>query len=395
MRPWNKRGLDKEELRRLYIDERLSLAKIGGVYGCDASVIHRNMRSCGIPTRSLSEATAKVPVSKELLTGWYHRDKLSMFEIADKLGCTHSAVVYKFQKFGIQSRGHLGLTPPLRLAKETLEHFYNKRLSLEKIARILHRSKGGVERRFKKYGLVPRGNSNRACKYKKCDFSGNLEEKAYMLGFRLGDLNVSRKTNLIQVRCSTTHRAQVNKLIRDLFSPYTTPYYWKAKRGTMEIVCLLNNSFNFLLPKKDEVPGWVMENDKLFWAFFTGYSDAEGSFTFKKPKRRGKVKTAYFTIQSQDKGVILGLANNLNNLGVECYGPLLSKKAGYVDKRGMPNNKDCWKFDVVWKRSLWILINKMGKFVRHGEKIKKIKEVRENIISRNELPYTRPISLAL
>ena len=118
MRPWNKRVLDRKELRRLYLNERLSLAKIGKIYECDANVILRNLREYGILTRKLSEATVKVPISREQLVRWYWKDGLSMFEIADRLGCTHSAVVYKFQKLGIKSRGHLGLTPPLNLTRE-------------------------------------------------------------------------------------------------------------------------------------------------------------------------------------------------------------------------------------------------------------------------------------
>ncbi|MEK7154771.1 MAG: hypothetical protein AAB697_01435 [Patescibacteria group bacterium] len=396
MAAWNKRVLDRDELTRLYQEQGLSLAKIGKVYGCDAGVVLRNMQEYRIPTRDLSESTTKVPTTRVQLVQWYWKDKLSMFDIANRLGCTHSAIVYKFKRFGIRSRGHLGLTPPLKLTKETLEYLYNRRLSLDKIARIVHRSKGGIERRFVKYRLVPRGTPNRACKYKKSDFSENLEEKAYMIGFRLGDLNVYDKVNIIQIRCSSTHRAQIH-LIRSLFSSYTTPFTFpnKAEEGKVEIVCLVNKTFGFLVPKKDEVPKWVLDEDRLFWNFFAGYADAEGSFTFKKPGREGKTHIGFFTIQSQDKGIICMLAERLENLGVNCYGPRISRRGGTVDKRGIRNNRDMWRFDVIKKKSLWLMLNKIENLARHSEKKTRIQRLKDNLMLRNHLPYSRPISLTL
>ncbi len=377
----------------MYTQDGLSMAKIGRIYNCDASVVHRNLRDYGISSRSLSDATTKVHATKKQLIEWYWKVKLSMSEIAHKLGCTHSAIVYKFKKLGIKSRGHLGLIPAMKISKDTLEYFYHsKRLSLDKIAKILHRSEGGVTRKFIEYGLVSRSVSERACKYAKNDFSGDLVEKAYLLGFRLGDLNVYDLKNIIQIRCSSTHSAQI-KLIRAMFNSYTTPHSWMAKRGTTEIVCLLNKSFGFLVPKEDEVPEWVMENDSFFWAFFAGYSDAEGSFTFKKPKKFKGVKTAYFTIQSQQLGIIHALSHKLNMLSVENYGPHISKRAGVVDKRGVKNNKDMWRIDIIKKRSLWIFCCNIQKFVKHKEKVSALKRVRENILHRNIAPYTKPISL--
>ncbi len=72
------------------------------------------------------------PISKRDLRKLYFKDKLSMFQIADKLGCTHSAIVYKFKKFKIKSRGHLGLTKPIKLTKTGFEYLYYKKLFLLK-----------------------------------------------------------------------------------------------------------------------------------------------------------------------------------------------------------------------------------------------------------------------
>lgn len=317
-----------------------------------------------------------------------------MLQIADRLGCTHSAIVYKFKKFGLKSRGHLGLTRPIRLTKKGFKYLYYQRgLSLKKIASIAHCSESGLERRFKKYNLVSRGDKSRTCKYKRRDFSENRIEKAYLIGFRLGDLNVMKSVSVIQVRCSTTIPAQV-KLIRELFSLYTTPHITRAKRGTYEIVCLVNRSFDFLLPKKDEIPEWIVNNKELFFSFFAGYSDAEGCFYFKKPGRKGKTKTASYDIQTQQKNIIWQLWKNVQKYGIYTVKPKISVKAGRISSNGNKNNKDMWCLTVSRKDSLWKLINFLHPYIKHRNKIKKISQVEKNIILRHTIPYSHPIDLS-
>jgi len=333
------------------------------------------------------------PISKSGLKKLYFKDKLSMLQIANKLGCTHSAIVYKFKKFNLKSRGNIGLTKPIKLTKKGFEYlYYKKRLSLKKIANIVHCSESGLERRFKNYDLISRGNKNRACKYTKSDFSGNLIEKAYLIGFRLGDLNIMKRVSVIQVRCSTTVPAQI-RLIKTLFISYTTPYITKVKRGTYEIVCLINRSFNFLLSKKDNIPAWIVSNKKYFFSFLAGYSDAEGSFYIHK--RKNRVSSGIFEIQTQQKNIIIQIWTNLQKYGVESVFPSISKRAGYFAPSGGKNNKDMWRITIARKHSLWELIKNLDIYVKHQNKIKDIQKVKDNLKLRGKTinnPY--PFHLA-
>lgn len=319
------------------------------------------------------------PISKKELEKFYFKDKLSMFQIADNLGCTHSAIVYKFKKFGLKSRGHLGLTKPIRLTKQGFKFLYNKRgLSLKKIANIVHCSESGLERRFKKYNLVSRGIKNRACKYKKGDFSGDLLEKAYLIGFRLGDLNIMKRVSVIQVRCSTTIPAQI-KLIKNLFSTYTSPYITKAKRGTFEIVCLVNRSFDFLLPKEDKLPEWVLKSQKYFLSFFAGYTDAEGCFFLKRPRKYRGVWGSGFEIQSQQEGIIKELWKGINIYNISSPTPKIARRGGSIDKRGVINNKDMWRFDINKKASLRRFIGLIEPYLKHENKLKTVAKIKKNL----------------
>ncbi|MEK9178428.1 MAG: hypothetical protein AAB801_01460, partial [Patescibacteria group bacterium] len=262
-----------------------------------------------------------------------------------------------------------------------------------------HRIKGGIERRFKKYGLRPRGMANRACKYKKTDFSGNPIEKAYMIGFRLGDLNVYNLKNIVQVRCSSTIRQQIS-LIRKLFSNYTVPKTRKSldkkyKIPKTDIVCLLNKSFSFLIPKEDKIPNWILKDRTLFFSFFAGYADAEGCFYFHKPGKSGKTKIAGFEIQTQQKNIIWQLWKNAQKHGVIAPLPKISVKAGYQRPNGNKNNKDMWRIEVARKDSLWRLVHFLEPYMKHGNKLKRMKEVKENLILRNFIPYSRPINLSV
>lgn len=398
MPAWNKIYLSKNELQNLYLNKRWSIAKIANFLGCSTQPVYRTLREYKIPRRTLIEACTKIEISKKQLKKWYLGEKLSMFEISKKLNCSRSSVVLRFQKLGIKSRGHLGLTPPINITRKGFWHLYHhRRLSLEKIAKIVHCSEGGLERKFKKYGLKPRTMKNRACKYVKKNFSGDPIEKAYLLGFRLGDLNVMKRVNVIQVRCSSTVPAQI-KLIKILFSKYSTPkitlrFNKKFKIPRWDIVFLVNKSFRFLLSKEDKIPRWITKSKRTFWAFFAGYTDAEGSFYLAKSTKGNKLWSAEFAIQTQQRKIICGLWENMQKFEIYSPAPRISRKAGYIGGNGIKNNKDMWQFAVSKKASLWKLIHLLRPYIKHKNKVKKIKELEKNIILRNELPYSHPIIL--
>lgn len=394
-KPWNKIKIPKEKIKYLYEDQGLSIAQIASKLGYSNGPIHRLLREYHLKIRTISEAKEKFKISKKELRNLYYRQKLSMNEIAKKYNCSHATIVYRIKKHGLKSRGHLGLTKPIRIPKEKLEYLYHtRRLSLDKIAKILHCSEGGLQRKIRNFKIKTRPISERACKYKKKDFDGTLEEKAYMIGFRLGDLNVKPTKNLIQARCSTTKRAQMI-LIKNLFSPYTTAHIWKAKRGTLEIVVLLNKSFNFLLPKKDCIESWILKRNKYFWAFFAGYTDAEGCLHININKNKG-IKFAVFSLSSYDKQILSQIWNNLKKLNIFSPPPFLKAPKGTPcsSNRKYFSNGDAWCLVVAKKDSLWKLIHFWEKYSRHREKKKAINKAKNNLILRNQLPYCHKIDLS-
>lgn len=377
--PWNKIKIDKNWLGKAYLTDKLSISQIANIIGVNGGTIHRRLREYSIPTRSISEAKSLFNITEDKLCELYFKKEWSMFQIADYYGCNHVTIVNQFKKFGLISRGNLGLTPPIKITKEKLNHLYhNKNMSVKQIAKQLGRSLGGVERRMTKYEIKTRSLRNRKhWKYRKKSFNGCSDEKAYMIGFRLGDLNVYKTNQVVVVRGSTTKIAQV-KLIEGLFKKYGGVKTTVAKRGTYEQCVYLNRSFDFLIPKQDKIEGWIKKCPKCFLAFFTGYFDAEGHISIKK-----KEKSVSFEIQSYDKTIIFNSHKNLVSLGILCPFPLLNKPAGYKNSDGRKNNGDLWRLGINSKQSVWQLSCWIKNFMRHKDKLKKLSKVKKSIKDRN------------
>lgn len=323
----------------------------------------------------------------------YLKEKLSTGTLATIYKCNHVTILNYLNKYHIPRRSRLGTRKPITISKQTLYHLYHKdHLTQKQIAKKFGHSPYGIQRWMKIYGIQSRTDSESHTKFPKSDYSGNLTEKAYLIGFRLGDLNISLVHKLIHVRCSTTIKDQVT-LLQNLFEKYGHVHVWKAKRGTYEISILLNKSFNFLLPKRDAIEPWIIANTQYFLSFLAGYSDAEGSYYLRKPRPGvGKVGWGMFEIETYDKGMLSTIYKKLRSFDI---GASFSKSrhAGYEDKRGVITNKDCWRITVHKKQSLWNFIKLIQSYHKHEGKLRDLQKVKENLLSRNTLPYCKPIIL--
>ena len=317
--------------------------------------------------------TPRKLIPKRELHRLYYDEKLSMDQVALLFQCNHVTIVNRFKEFGWKSRGNIGLHRSIKVTESGLRYMYHsRRLSVDKIARIIGCSEGGLMRKFKQFRIMTRGTDKRIpYKYpNKLDFDGSRILMAYMIGFREGDLNVGSTKQVVVVRCSTTIPAQV-RLIKLLFKRYGGISVSRAKRGTYEINCFLNKSFSFLVPKIKRIPKWIQTNRDCFMSFFSGYVDAEGYINV---SRKG------MEVQTQEKGIIFGSWRLLNKFGINCNMPLLSKKAGYVDKRGIKNNKDCWRLSLYKRDELLKYLKEYMRYVRHENKRRAVKLVLQQLL---------------
>lgn len=335
----------------------------------------------------------KFLITRNQLFKLYAQERLSTAAIAKIFGCNHVTILNYLKKYNLPRRSKLGNRKPITISREVLFDLYqNKKLTQKQIAERFGHSRYGMQRWMKIYGIISRSSSDANRIYPKFDFRNDLIEKSYLIGFRLGDLNIYKVRKLIQARCSSTKQEQVN-LFKNLFKNYGHVTIWRAARGTFEMVVLLNMTFDFLLPKQDIIANWIIKNNKYFLAFLAGYADAEGSYYLRKPNIKvGKIGWSVFEIQTYDKNIIWTLYNKLKELKIDSKF-LQSRKSGHIDRRGVKTNKDCWRITIHKKQALWNFIKIIEPYHKHKNKLEDLRKVKENLLLRNSLPYCKPIVL--
>lgn len=249
------------------------------------------------------------------------------------------------------------------------------------IGRLYGCSFSTVKNRMREYGIESVSRSIIQSTYKKKNFSEDKKEKAYILGFRLGDLNVYKTkphSKVVVVRCNTTCIDQI-RVMQSMFAKYGKVSYKEQNSGTYSVNCFLNDTFDFLLPKKDYIPKWIRKNSEYSACFASGYIDAEGNVGVYDGRARLKV-------DSYDKNTIFWLYEWFNFSGAECPHPLLIGKKGqlYNRDKGYKYNGDLWRVRVSKKESLLKLFALINPYLRHTKRRKDVKKCLKNIYDRNQ-----------
>jgi len=262
--------------------------------------------------------------------------------------------------------------------KRLFDLYHQKRMSPYKIAGIFDCSFSTVTNRLKEHRIRLKTKSQAQMIYQKQDFNGSNIEKAYMIGFRLGDLNVyktSATAETIIVRCNTSSEAQI-KLIKGLFGKYGHVTVCNSKNDKRNINCHLNNSFAFLLKKEDKVDNWIQKSNNANIAFAAGYTDAEGSFLIDQGKGR-------FKIDSYDKNIIHWFHRWLVVKNIRGKILLVGKK-GESRPDGSKFNFELWRININEARSLYKFIKMIKQYLRHKKRALDAEKVFKNINIRKQ-----------
>lgn len=259
--------------------------------------------------------------------------------------------------------------------------YYKQKKSKYEIGKIYNCSFKTVLNRMREFEMKPLSRSIIQSKYEKKDFSGKNEEKAYLIGFRLGDLNVyqtASHSDVIVVRCHTTRKEQLD-MIKKLFKQYgKVTIGGKNKMNSKYINCFLNKSFSFLLPNEDKIEKWITKNSSCSNYFAAGYIDAEGNIGIYD-------KRARFKVDSYDKNIILWLYKWLQKNNILCPAPTKIGKAGqiYDNRNKYKYNKDLWRIRVSNMESLNKLFQILKPILKHRKRLLDLKKCIKNINNRN------------
>ena len=320
----------------------------------------------------------KVSIPQELLRELYLNQGLTTYQIADKLGFCQGTIWKRLHKYKITPR--LSYTP-VGFTKEQLKKWYfDQKLSTWEVEKRFGYSRGTVHRKLKEFGLGTRNIAISHIRFPRKNFSGDFLEKAYLIGFRIGDLNISKcgpQSETVAVKCATTKQGQLI-LFKTLFSKYGHIIEGKpTKEGKINIQANLNLSFSFLLNKNQGVYKWGFNNKDTFFAFLGGFSDAEGCYFIDKRGQAG------FSIGNYDLELLKKIQLTLKRYNIPIPNFSVSYRKGVLGSNGYVSNGDYYILSCHKKTSLLRLLNLLKPHIKHPNKVNKALEVEQNIIERN------------
>lgn len=316
-------------------------------------------------------------ILKRDLEKLYTKRKMSTYQIAEYYKCSQATIWKLLHKYSISLRRPGNY---LDISYSDLRKLYiDKKLSSRKIAKIYNCAYSTIDRKIKGYDFKIRNLAQAHIIYPRRSFSGNLLEKAYLIGFSMGDLRVRKiykNSETIVIDCGST-KAQQIKLISDLFKPYGRVWVSKTnKKGKRQIQAQLDLSFKFLLNLDSNIDYWILNNKDYFSAFLAGFTDAEGSFYISSGK-------AFYSLGNYDKKILSQIYKKLIELGVYCSKPRSDNKKGYEDKQGYKRKHNYWSLYVSRKRALMRLFELFGHYLKHAKRRMDMGEAKRNIIERN------------
>ncbi|CAN5679506.1 hypothetical protein BH11PAT2_BH11PAT2_07690 [soil metagenome] len=262
------------------------------------------------------------------------------------------------------------------LSLEVLKNLYSKKhLSTWKIAEMAGVSRSHVRTLLQRYCIPIRTSAEAHRQYERKPFDGSEEDRAYLLGFAIGDLRVRRQHKggeTIGIACSSTHSAQIS-LIYNLFSPYGRVWIGKENsKGVVAIEAFVDLSFSFLLKKTRNIE-WVFRKESHFYAFLAGFTDAEGSICV---TRQGKMILAW---GQYDQNLLQKIHDALQVFGYRVGNVRSDHLAGYQGKDGYIRNKDYHHLVCAARESLLKLLIALKSYIRHDEKKAKSKLIRAKL----------------
>lgn len=318
-------------------------------------------------------------ISPPKLKYLYVERKLSLIKISKILGFSSRTIELRAKECGVLLRKP-GREGPA-ISDVTLRDLYlKKHLSSRKIAKIFNCAYSYVDTKIRKLGLPIKTLAAAHITTKRSSFSENLNEKAYLIGFKIGDLRVRKvykNSETILVDCGSTKSEQI-RLIETLFEKYGRVWISKPKSDNkVQIECGLNESFSFLLKKYSKFPAWVLDSEEIKLSAIAGFIDAEGSFYLV-----GDSLSSGFAIGNYNQTILKQIMGWIRNYGFKVR-YFKGVKKGYTGKDGYKHNNDYWILSIGAKRDLFLFTKKILPYLKHKDRIKCAKLVLRNITERN------------
>lgn len=267
------------------------------------------------------------------------------------------------------------------------ELYFVRGLSHRAIAREVGLSEPTVRARFHEYGFIPRKRGSWMVKYPKLPFDGSNEEKAYMMGFRVGDMHVYRPSSGADIIVARTNSTQEEQflVVRSLFAKYGGVIE-SGKGKAKNINCYLDESFSFLLIKKPyRIESWISRSRVNSLAFMAGYIDAEGNFIISQGRAR-------FKLDAYDHEILRWMHEELARYGAISRLRLLANKGEISYNNTYKWKGDLWRLNVNEANSLLVFCRAILPHLRHRKRIADVQMCINNILERRKNGTIRPVA---
>jgi len=259
---------------------------------------------------------------------------------------------------------------PQTAEKLVIHMYWNRKQSIKTLAKTYRKDHRTLKKILEKHGLTTRP----ARKYDKKPFTGNIVEEAYIYGLALGDITLRkhRKTKAITAALSTPKPAMI-KLFKETFQKYTEAIWIQPKRTVRRdkeyyewrLIAYLDRSFEKLIPDKTNIPQKYLQHEKAFYSLLAALTDCEGSIIL-RPYDEEEIIQLVFKIGMTSKNIIETMYRKILDLGYKPHlhvepprSPKFGKKPMYVIR--------------VYGRNALRLIQKIKPYMKHAEKLEKIK----------------------
>jgi transposase len=154
----------KEELKEMYIDRHMGCNEIAKELGCSPAAAYRWVKGAGIQLRDASESKLKEGVkkpTKEELKQWYVVEQMSSTSIAKKVGVSNPTILQQLRDYKISIRDNSDchrLDPSIKIDKEKIINWYREGKTTVEIGKMVGLSHGSVGDLLRKEGIRVRGS---------------------------------------------------------------------------------------------------------------------------------------------------------------------------------------------------------------------------------------------
>jgi len=365
---------DPERIAEQY-ENGATMRQLTKEYRMGESTLRSILREQGVSQRPAGDQRISSEAEAEIVRRYEAGE--AKHAIARDIGCGRTTVTRVLNRHSVASRPSKH-GQRYEIDRADLEQRYAEGWTLDELAHRYGCDRQTVRNWIERWGIEARTKTESFTRHRNFrDFSGDIVEKGYMLGFAKGDLYRVRRYPggaTVEVSCGSTISDQID-LIHSLFHSYgdfNERQIYRLGQLYEYVRYRLNLSFEFLLDYDDCIPDDILNHDEAFWAFLAGYIDAEGSIMPPGGKTWPQI-----VVRSTDQGIIQQCYEQLCEDGVRLPEPYVEVKAGTKvhpgNGRGLLH--DYWGIRIMRVDSLRRALDRLRPHLRHASKVERARRV--------------------